>query len=201
VSASPSNLSPLNQRGTLLIVVLLLLVVTSILGLSAIQAGGLEMQMSSNSAEQLQMLATAEYVVAQVTEEIEALGGFSSNSLANVDCGELCFDDSCSGGYCFFGAALGDPLSWHSCAVGLPALAPARDATVWADGSGRHRLFAVADADVIAKYIIEFRCYSTIDNSLAMDDGNNTPLYRITALVTGKSGRSGQMLRVTVKNQ
>jgi type IV pilus assembly protein PilX len=201
VRAAASNILPANESGFLLIVVLLLLLVTSILGLSAMKASGLEMQMSSNSREQLMMVEAAEYVVAQVADEIQALNGFSNNSLANIDCDDLCFDDTCSGGYCFFGAATSDPLAWQSCAVGLPALEPAADAAVWEESSGRHRTLAIPDTDLLAKYVIEFRCYAAIDNSLAMDDANNTPLYRITALVAGTNGRAGVMVRVTVKNQ
>src|SRR5688572_1962024 len=102
----------LKERGALLIVVLFILLVTTMLGLSAMDATGLEMQMSSNSREQLVMLEVAEYAVAQVAKQITAMGGFTDNSLTNDDCGNLCFDENCTGGYCFFGLGAGDPSSW-----------------------------------------------------------------------------------------
>lgn len=191
---------PAYERGTLLIVVLVMLLATTILGLSAMRASGLEMKMSSNNRDQLRLHEAAEYAIAQVAKEIEAMGGFSDNSLANIDCGNLCFDQNCSGGHCFFGAALGDPLSWQSCQVGLPALEPSRDGALWADGSGRYDSLAMPGTDAVVKYIIEFRCYAAVDDAIAMDDANNTRLYRITTLVAGASGRSRAMLRATVKN-
>ena len=191
---------PANERGTLLVVVLIILLVTTLLGLSAMKATGMEMRMSSNSREQLMLLEAAEYVVAKVTNEIRELGGFSNNSLANDDCGTVCFDENCTGGYCFFGAATGDASSWKSCATGLPVVEPSQEAAVWSDDSGRHNKLAVPHTTVPAKYVIEFRCYAAIDDSLAMDDANNTKAYRITALVSSESGRSTVMLRVTMKD-
>lgn len=201
MSMSEPGIKSFKQRGTLLVVVLFILLAITILGLSATKASGLQMQMSSNSGEQLAMLEAAEYVVAQIANELHALGGIGGNSLTNVDCEDLCFDETCSGGYCFFGATAGDPSSWHSCAVGLPVQEPSQEAAVWADGSGRHKVIMIPDAGLSAKYIIEFRCYAAADASVAMDDANNTQLYRITTLVASKSGRAGVMLRVTVKNQ
>lgn len=188
-----------NERGALLIVVLFILLVTTLLGLSAMDATGLEMQMSSNSREQLMMGEAAEYAVAQVVNKIRELDGFGDNSLANQDCGLICFNDTCTNGYCFFGIA-GDSLSWKTCAPGLPLTNPAREAAVWSDASGRYGEVAVPDLDVSAKYIIEFRCYAAIDDSVAMDDTNHTKIFRITTLVRSKSGRAGVMLRVALKD-
>src|SRR3990170_55026 len=101
MAAIPAMGLPLKERGALLIVVLFILLVTTILGLSAMDATGLEMQMSSNSREQLVMLEAAEHAVAQVAKQISALDGFTDNSLTNNDCGNLCFDENCTGGYCF----------------------------------------------------------------------------------------------------
>ena len=191
---------PANERGTLLIVVLFILLVTTILGLSAMAATGLEMQMSSNSREQLVVREAAEYVVTQVINEIQAQHGFSKNSLINYNCDPLCFDENCTGGYCFFGAASGDPTSWASCLPGLPLAEPAHTSAVWVDNSGRHNKVVVADPEVSVKYIIEFRCYAALDDSLAMSDTNNTKVFRITTLVTSKNERSRVMLRVALKN-
>jgi Tfp pilus assembly protein PilX len=191
---------PPHERGALLIVVLFILLVTTILGLSAMDATGLEMQMSSNSREQLLMLEAAEYAVVQVAKEITTLNGFTANSLANQDCGNLCFDENCTAGYCFFGIAAGDPSSWQSCLPGIPGVEPSRTQAIWADGSGRHNTLVIPDTEISAKYLIEFRCYAAIDDALAIDDANNTKIFRITTLVTSNSGRSGVMLRVVIKN-
>ncbi len=200
MSASPSKGLLLSERGSLLIAVLCILLVTTILGLSAMDATGLEMQMSSNSREQLVLLEAAEYAVAQVTKQVHALGGFSNNSLANHACDDLCFDESCTGGYCFFGAEVGDPSSWRTCAAGLPIAEPSKTSAIWADDSGRHKSIVITDTEILAKYIIEFRCYAAIDDALAMDDANNTKVFRITTLVSSKSERSSIMLRVTIKD-
>ena len=189
-----------NERGSLLIAVLIMLLVTTILGLSAMDATGLEMRMSSNSREQLVLLEAAEYSVVKVANEIQARNGFSGNSLANHECGELCFDENCTGGYCFFGAAAGDPSSWKTCSTGLPIVDPSQEAAVWSETSGRHNKLIVPDSEISARYIIEFRCYAAIDDSLAMDDANSTKVFRITTLVSSKSERSRVMLRVAIKD-
>jgi Tfp pilus assembly protein PilX len=200
MAAIPVTAFARKERGALLIVVLFILLVTTILGLSAMDATGLEMQMSSNSREQLLMHEAAEYAITQVAQQITALDGFTDNSLANKDCGNLCFDENCTGGYCFFGLGSGDPSSWKSCATGLPAAEPSQTQSIWVNDSGRHKTLAIPHAQVTVKYLIEFRCYAAIDDSLAMDDANNSKVFRITTLVKSSSGRSGVMLRVAIKN-
>ncbi|MES2626420.1 MAG: PilX N-terminal domain-containing pilus assembly protein [Pseudomonadota bacterium] len=197
-SRTPRNIR-FNERGTLLVAVLFILLVTTILGLSAMDATGLEMQMSSNSREQLTTFAAAEYVIAQVTTQIAEHDGFSNNSLSNHACDDLCFDDNCTGGYCFFGADSAGTSSWQSCMPGVSTL-DATQEDVWSDNSGMHNQLSIPDTEITAKFIIEFRCYAAIDESLAMDDANNTKVFRITTLVTSVSKRSRVMLRVTLKN-
>jgi Tfp pilus assembly protein PilX len=200
VSVLASGGLPLRERGSLLIAVLFMLLAATILGLSAMHATGLEMQMSSNSREQLMLQEAAEFAVAQIAQEIHTLGGFSNNSLANHECDDLCFDENCSGGYCFSGAGASDPSSWKTCATGLPVAEPSQTPAIWSDASGRHNSVAIPDAEISAKYTIEFRCYATADDALAMDDANNTKVFRITTLVSSKSGRSTMLLRVTIKD-
>lgn len=204
LTQGPVN-NPRHQRGALMVLVLLVLLVVSLLGMSTMDATGLEMQMSSNSREQQQVFEAAEYALSWVENEIQT-NGFSDNSLMNSGCGAVCFDATCSNGYCFDN--LGDlsnvPTVVASCQLGSPAQEVYESPAIWdddvADGS-HHQVLAIPGTGLVAKYIVEFRCYAALDPSMPFDPGSNyVPVYRITAFVTGESGRTRVMLRSTMKD-
>jgi type IV pilus assembly protein PilX len=208
LAASPQSLSRAGkslkaQRGALMVLVLLILLVVSMLGMSTMDATGLEMQMSSNSREQQQVFEAAEYTLSYVENQIQT-NGFSPESLQNATgCGAVCFDATCSNGYCFDNSdPLNDPMLWD-CQVGAPATEMYESADVWdddpADGSDSQTL-AIPATNMVARYIVEFRCYAAENPALQLSPTNLTPVYRITAFVIGESGRTRVMLRSTMKD-
>src|SRR5687768_3438849 len=92
------------QKGALLILTLLILLVVSVLGMASIDSTGLEMKMSSNSRAQQQAFEAAEYTLSWVEDDIAANGYFSPASYKGESgCGNVCFSAACTNGYCFSG--------------------------------------------------------------------------------------------------
>jgi len=183
------------QQGALILVTLIILLVISMLGMSAVDSTGLEMQMSSNSRLQQQTFEAAEYTLSWVENNLATTGYFSKASITNNTndtagegfCGTVCFSSACTNGYCFNGTYTPGAL-WNTCALGVPATEPNADAGLWADGSGKHRTMA-----------IEFSCYTAKDPAQDINlVGNQARVYKITAYVVGEGGRARVMLRSAV---
>ena len=197
---------PGNQKGALILLTLLILLVISMLGMSSVDSTGLEMKMSSNSREQQQAFEAAEYTLSWVENALATTGYFSTPSVTNdVDgdagnglCGAVCFSSIGTNGYYFNGdiTPYSDPGAWDTCALLPPATEPYADPVTWST-SDRHRTLVIPNSDIVAKYIIEYWCY-TAPNAGVLDAANNKRMYRITAYTVGESGRARVMLRSTV---
>ena len=184
-----------NQQGALLILTLVILLVVSMLGMSTIDTSGLEMKMSSNSRTQQLAFEAAEYTLSWVENDIAVAGYFSPASITNVGCTAICFSPACSNGYCFGGA---NPEHWDNCTVGSGD-EPYEDGALWADGSGKYKLLDIPNSDVVAKYIVEFGCYTRLSSASEKSEFNFTPMYRITAYTVSEGGKARAMLRSTIR--
>lgn len=192
-----------SQRGALIIVTLLILLVVSMLGMATMDTTGLEMQMSSNSRAQQQAFEAAEYTLSWVEDTIKPKDYFAPDMLENLSCGATCFDSNCTNGYCFNGTLPNDPDP-GDCKVmrnpPVPVVENYASEALWATGSGRHRTLAIPGTDITAKYIIEYWCYTTrYDDVPYHKDNNSTRMFRITAYVVGEGGRARVMLRSSMK--
>ena len=194
------------QRGALILVTLLILVIITVLGMAAVDSTGLEMRMSSNSRLQQQTFEAAEYTLSWVENNLAQTGYFSTPSVTNdVDgnggegsCDTVCFSSACENGYCFNGVY--NPASaWDTCTLTPSGVEPYANEALWADGSGMHRMLDIQNTDISAKYFIEFWCYTAKNPTLPITDvGNQARLYRITTFVVGEDGRARVMLRSMV---
>tara|TARA_R110000772_G_scaffold90923_19_gene187318 strand:- start:15 stop:596 length:582 start_codon:yes stop_codon:yes gene_type:complete len=182
------------QQGALLVITLIMLVIISMLGMSTMGTTGLEMQMSNNSRDQQASFEAAEYTLSWVEDSIQT-STFSNANLTNSNCGSICFDTTCSNGYCFRGD---DADSWNQCEIDDSNPDPYTESAIWSN-SGFHRTLAIPNTSITAKYIIEFRCYTALDPTLQMDVTNFTRVYRISAYTVGEGGRARSMLRSTMK--
>ena len=182
------------QRGALLVITLIMLVIISMLGMSTMGTTGLEMQMSNNSRAQQASFEAAEYTLSWVEDSIQTTS-FTNANLTNSNCGSICFDTTCSNGYCFRG---NDADSWNQCVVDDSNPDPYTESAIWSN-SNFHRTLAIPNTGITAKYIIEFRCYTALDPTLQMDVTNVTRVYRISAYTVGEGGRARTMLRSTMK--
>jgi type IV pilus assembly protein PilX len=163
------------------------------LGIATVDTSGLEMRMASNSRDHQFAFEAAEHALSFLEDQI-SLTGFSNQSLANQSCGSVCFESSCSGGYCFNGS---QPLEWNNCRLNAMVTEPYESELLWRDQSGFHQSLALDRINV--KYIVEFRCYTSLDDAVPMSATNFTQVYRITVFASGPAGRGRAMLRSTLK--
>lgn len=196
----PRDLSrnPARQKGVLMVVTLIMLLVITMLGMATVDTSGLEMRMASNSRQQQQVFEAAEYTLSWVENNIRTNGYFSDTQLGNTSCGSTCFSSACTNGYCFNGTYNTSTLA---CTLTVPATEPAANAAIWTTGSGKHRTLVIPNTGLTTKYIIEHWCFTSRDSSLPKDTNNalNAHVYRITALATGEDGRARVMLRSTIR--
>lgn len=189
-----NKISIYHQQGALLIITLIMLVIISMLGMSTMGTTGLEMQMANNSRDKQASFEAAEYTLSWVENDIQTTS-FTNANLTNSSCGSICFDSTCTGGYCFRG---GDADAWNQCELDDSDPDPYTEEAIWNDSS-YHRTLTIPNTTITAKYIIEFRCYTALDPTLEMDVTNFTRVFRISAYTVGEGGRARTMLRSTIK--
>lgn len=188
---------PRRQGGALIVVTLVILLVVSMLGMATMDTSGLEMRMASNSRDQQQAFEAAEYTLSWVQNDIA--GRFTNAEISNAsDCGAICFEPTCSGGYCFQGEYPTDPAN---CELSAPGTEIHTNPAIWEAGSGLHQTLAVPDIGVTARYIVEYRCYTALNPSQEFHhETNYARMFRITAYVVGPAGRGRSMLRAVIKD-
>ncbi len=176
------------QRGSVLLVSLVILLVITVSGLTAVKMATLEEKMSGNYQDQQMAFYAAEAALKE-----------AENFIADNELALSSFNVNCDNGYCFAGSDINDI---GSCAPGISE--PWLTGTVWSD-NGRHRVTTVSISGISAqaKYIIEFRCYIAKEAPGPLPDpanrGDWALFYRITALATGGSGDSRVMLQSSYK--
>lgn len=198
MSMKKSMESMKRQRGAVLIVALVILLVVTALGAAAMRSATLEMRMASNSQERQQAFDAAEAALRNAEAWLDLNGHISQ---AKVGCtGNGCYSNTCTGGRCWFGEW---PNPQHDQCDRTPATLPSQQ--VWADSTlevwstaTRH---VVVDLDGIddandPRYIIEFQCFIEDFGGCDLNiDGDCPAMYRITALGQSNSGRVKTLLQ------
>lgn len=187
------------QRGAILIVSLVILLVITLLGTAAIQSTSLELKMAKNVEERQAVFQHTEAALRRIENIIEAAAPTKTvldSDICAASSAELkksCFDDQCTGGYCFWGTnntavqsacevVTGTPSA--TATLGNPSTFPIWESShhlnVWANSTRHKVLPEIKGTDI--KYIVEFQCF--IDGiggrEVASDFGE--ALYRITVL-------------------
>ena len=188
------------QRGAVLLASLLILLVMTMLGVTSMESGGLQMKMTSNTRERQIAFETAEIVLATIEQEIQDFP-FDSDQLQDCVSGDAdCFDDTCAGGLCFNGTF---PVGSDFLSCGLEADDDGptdywEDDTLWASAA-RHLTKNLPNVDNDPKYIIEFLCYVQPDESTALSATVGSPYFRITTLAESNGGKAEVMLQSTYR--
>lgn len=200
------------QQGAVLIVSLIILLVTTLLGVTAMQSTSLEMKMAKNVEERQRVFNAAEAALKRV-ENILAATPYSDADLNSATCSALsdksnCFDDACEGGLCFFGdSTAANQQDCEIYAAGVPDY-PVWDRNnslnVWGDSTKHLTLPAIGAHMQDFKYIIEFQCFvDGLGTNYVSDPSTAAPinlgdsLYRITVLASDDGGRINIMLQST----
>lgn len=203
------------QSGAVLLIALVILGITTLLGVAVMQGSTMETKMAINNQERQQAFNAAEAALI-VAEEAIQNGALVRDNLRDT-CDPAvtppCFDNVCSDGYCFdgdFGATdqqpackvwSGTPLTdgfWGDTAL-----------DVWNSGNAPLRHQTITNMPgyggaVSAKYIIEFQCFTdqipdAMGNQGLVKDDLGDVMYRITARGTSISGRLEVMLQTTYR--
>ena len=175
-------------QGSVLLVSLVLLLIMTIAGLTAIRMTSLEEKMSGNYLDQQMAFRAAEVAL------LEAENHIATTRFDLVD-----FNGSCNNGYCFGGS---DAIDVSTCNSGDDT--PWQTTTTWSD-SNLHRVATVVIDGISAqaKYIIEFRCYIAKEDDGPIPDptisGDWALYFRITALASGGTEDARVMLQSSYK--
>ena len=175
------------SRGSVLLVSLVLLLIMTVAGLTAIRISSLEETISGNYLDQQMAFQAAEAALLEAEHRIAStpvnLSGFSPD---------------CSGGWCFSGEDINDLNACSSDEIFW------QDKEVW-DSANRHQVVTIEIEGISArgKYIVEFLCYVAKDSHGPLPDPGNinewAHYFRITALATGGTEHARVMLQTTFK--
>ena len=132
------------SQGSVLLVTLVLLLIMTVAGVTAIRMTSLEEKMSGNYLNQQMAFRAAESALIEAENHI-ANTAFTLNEFVN----------DCDDGYCFGGS---DAVDTSSCIAGN--INYWRQELVWSNADSHRTTNIVIDGiSARAKYIIEFRCY------------------------------------------
>ena len=189
------------QRGSALIVSLVILLIMTIIGVQSISSTSLEEKMAGNYRSSQLSFQAAEAALRQAEEFIE-------NTTFNlphmqVNASDSDFSANCTNGLCFNGSG----SFALECSANNPSSPPWKDFTnIW-DGA-KHRSFSgsMPGVSTLPKYIVEFRCCVPADLNVAPDPSNGycangewAEMYRVTALGYGGTDQARTMLQSTFK--
>ncbi|MDO6563629.1 PilX N-terminal domain-containing pilus assembly protein [Amphritea sp. 1_MG-2023] len=208
------------QRGSVLVVSLIFVVLMSLIAVSGMQLSSLEERMAGNHQDKDRAFQAAEAALVE-GEQFVLTTDFDREVHFKKACsGSLCFDDSCAGGLCLTGRITSgceirdtenEPwLEDDSNQYSFP-LTDGNDGAgdlinVWTT-TGKHRTATQGLNSVTssAKYIVEFICFTQKDpdapapDAYPNDSAEWSEMYRITALATGAQSTNKVMLQSTFK--
>ena len=194
--------TPRSQKGAVLIFSLVILLVMTWLGISAMSSTKLDMKMASNNQCQQESFQAAETALVIAENKLQADGIILSQLQDCPSGSNVCYEETCEGGLCFNGTyAAGDDQI--DCTLDATSPPPAK---VWLDTS--LNVFTTASKHFTptvegdATYVIEFLCYAARGDGTefdALNPNNGLPLFRITSQAVSKSGTCKTALQSTYR--
>ena len=192
------------QKGSVLLVSLVFLLLLTIVGVTAMNISTLEEHMAGNYRDHDLAFQAAEAALLEGEQWVQSHSFELSQVYTKPQAsGSDAFTASCANGLCFDGTFPSSSTPVSSCVPGTTT--PWTSATLWKKGSGDYQLASNQLKGTMenARYIIEFRCFTPRDSSNASPDPSNfaqwSPLFRITALASGSSANSQVMVQSTYK--
>jgi type IV pilus assembly protein PilX len=196
-----------NQKGTALIVSLIILAVVTLLGISGMQSSNTELKLAASMRDRGVAFEAAEAALAVVEVNL-ANDPPSREKLYSICAGAGCYNKTCEGGLCFEGK-YSLASSEFECEV-VDYFGTTRRKTFWDDtalnvwvNTAKHQTVHIDSLKTDVKYIVEFLCFVPRDKDTTFDSGagknNGAPLFRITALAEGNAERAAVALQSTYK--
>ncbi|MGB1950272.1 MAG: pilus assembly PilX family protein [Marinobacter sp.] len=191
-----------SQKGSVLIVSLIFLLLLTIVGLSAMNMTSLEERMAGNFRDHDLAFQAAEAALLDAEEFVENTFDITKAYTDSGCSGSACYGSSCAGGLCFNGTFKNSSTPVESCTAGTTK--EWEDNSIWSDSSKtRSASDQVTGTVENARFIIEFRCFMPRDPANANPDPDIfaqwSPAFRITALASGSSTDSQVMLQSIYK--
>ncbi len=193
-----------NQRGSTLLISLILLLLFTIVGMASIRNIGFNQKMSSNYRDADLSFQAAEAVLREGEEYIDELSAGLTAVQFSTQClqGD-CFTDTCANGLCFSGTH----APGNQCFNTPPIVPFAEQEAVWeSETRSIESTLGYLGLEVSPRFLIEFRCYIPRDQEADPPPENfNYPigdwsyLFRVTSYASGANGTSRVMLQSTYK--
>ena len=197
------------ERGTALIVSLIILAVVTLLGVTGMQSSNTELKLAASQRDRGVAFEAAEAALAMVEKNL-ADNPPALEKLFSTCSGGGCYNATCQGGLCFDGDYRSS-YSEFECQVADYAESSRRvefwsnkTLNVW-ETNNRHQTMKIDNLKTDVKYIVEFLCYVPRDDMTPFEPtdkdtwNNGAPLFRITALAKGNGGRASVALQSTYK--
>ncbi len=191
------------QKGNVLVVTLILLLVFTVLGTASIGDVTLNQRISANYRDRNISFQAAEAALKEAEDVVVDLAAVHAWGNFDANCtGSDCFTPTCNGGLCFNGSY---PTA-NDCASNPPSNPLWMDSDTWDEvGVAAESILDPNNLSEKPKYIIEFMCFIPSD-----PDNNPTPtsnypgpewsvMYRITAYSKGEGSGSISMVQSTYK--
>ncbi len=199
------NTSQRTQRGAVLLVSLVILLILTLFSVSAMQSTTIDMRMAANNQARQQAFQAAEAALAVVENQLQN-DNITTEFLQDCASGSsTCYEATCAGALCFTGTynAGTDQYDCETISGSPPPEKVWRNSAldVW-NNAAKHRTVRVNAVDNAIKYIIEFICYTERgDGSIfdASSPNNGVPLFRITTLATSDNNKARIMLQSTYR--
>ena len=196
------------ERGTALIVSLIILAIVTLLGVTGMQSSNTELKLAASQRDRGVAFEAAEAALAIVEKNLADSPPSREHLFTTPICsGSGCFNASCQGGLCFGGKyeSFFSEIQCELADTSAPRVEYWSDPTldVW-EISNRHRTVKIDSLKTDVKYIVEFLCFvprdiSTPFSAVPGEQDNGAPLFRITALAKGNGGRASVALQSTYK--
>lgn len=189
-----ASLTRQGQRGAVLLVTLVLLLVVTLLGVGTISSTTLELKMASNNQQRQLVFQAAEAALVAAEKQLQ-FGGVPLTAVQDCASGSSgCYEETCAGGLCFNGTYAAGDDQWD-CTLDTsspPPEKPWRDSALDVfNNAGKYLTVTVGGLSSNVKYITEFLCFVEKGNGSVFDNtnpNNGAPLFRFTALATNNSG-------------
>ncbi|MCR6651072.1 MAG: PilX N-terminal domain-containing pilus assembly protein [Cellvibrionaceae bacterium] len=196
------------QRGTALIVSLIILAIVTLLGVTGMQSSNTELKLAASQRDRGVAFEAAEAALAIVEKNLADNPPSREQLQTSPFCsGSGCFNSSCQNGLCF-GGDYKSIYTEYQCEVAdiaAPRLEYWSDPTldVWQQNT-RHKTVKIDSLKTDVKYVVEFLCFVARDQETPFsaapgEENNGVPLFRITALAKGNGGRASVALQSTYK--
>jgi type IV pilus assembly protein PilX len=192
----------MSQKGSVLLVSLIFLLLLTLVGVSSMNMTSLEEQMAGNFRDHDLAFQAAEAALLAGEEFVEDTFDITQAYTSPACSGAICYTSSGTAGLSFNGALTGPASPVANCDSGTTK--EWEDSSIWSDSSKTRASSGQISGTVEnARYIVEFRCFMPRD-SVNLDPDPDvyaqwSPAFRITAVASGTSTDSTVMLQSIYK--